>query len=56
MGDINVTKACEADIDKVETGMGELMVEVLLTDPNMNELVDENNNKVFKVWIDCTQG
>ena len=56
MGDIHIAKACEADIDEVLTGMAELTVEVLLANPNLNELVDQNNNKVFKVRINCESG
>ena len=55
-GNIDVTKACEADIDRLETGIVDLKVEVLLTNPNLNELVERNNIKSFKIRINCESG
>ena len=55
-GNIDVTKACEGDIDRLETGIVDLKVEVLLTNPNLNELVERNNIKSFKIRINCESG
>ena len=55
-GNIDVTKACEAGIDRLETGIADLKVEVLLTNPNLNELVERNNIKSFKIRINCESG
>ena len=55
-GNIDVTKACEADIDRLETGIADLKVEVLLTNPNLNELVERNNIKSFIIRINCESG
>ncbi len=55
-GDVDISRACSADIEPIETGHMTLTVEVLVGDSQLTEVITTNNYKTFTVAVNCQQG
>ncbi len=53
---MDVTRACDAEVAAVASGRALLTVRVRVTDPDMRELTDMNNEQSFSVTLDCGPG
>ncbi len=56
LGDVDINRACSADIEPIETGHVTLTIEVLLGDSQLREVITSNNYKTFTVVVNCQQG